>query len=147
MYVTIYSTHTHTHTPLKKARDWVIIENRLLVFSIQCSFTRCWRKNNGWTIYVYDKFKHYLTLPNYKGNLYFEYPILWKLVSDIDLKHWYKRVKSMFDANFQRIRFLFNYDLMCAHANRTNIWLFIYHIYPTPPLGQDMTQGQFLSEV
>ena len=22
-----------------------------------------------------------------------------------------------------------------------------YHIYPTPPLGQDMTQGQFLSEV
>ena len=23
----------------------------------------------------------------------------------------------------------------------------IYHIYPTPPLGQDMTQGQFLSKV
>ncbi len=23
----------------------------------------------------------------------------------------------------------------------------IIHIYPTPPLGQDMTQGQFLSEV
>ena len=23
--------------------------------------------------------------------------------------------------------------------------LFLYHIYPTPPLGQDMTQGQFLS--
>ena len=23
----------------------------------------------------------------------------------------------------------------------------IYPIYPTPPLGQDMTQGQFLSEV
>ena len=23
----------------------------------------------------------------------------------------------------------------------------LYHIYPTPPLGQDMTQGQFLSEV
>ena len=22
-----------------------------------------------------------------------------------------------------------------------------YHIYPTPPLGQDMTQGQFLSRV
>ena len=22
-----------------------------------------------------------------------------------------------------------------------------YHIYPTPPLGQDMTQGQFLSGV
>ena len=21
-----------------------------------------------------------------------------------------------------------------------------YHIYPTPPLGQDMTQGQFLAE-
>ena len=24
---------------------------------------------------------------------------------------------------------------------------FDYHIYPTPPLGQDMTQGQFLSGV
>ena len=24
---------------------------------------------------------------------------------------------------------------------------FIYHIYPTPPLRQDMTQGQFLSRV
>ena len=24
---------------------------------------------------------------------------------------------------------------------------YIYPIYPTPPLGQDMTQGQFLSEV
>ena len=23
----------------------------------------------------------------------------------------------------------------------------IYHIYPTPPLGQDMTQSQFLSGV
>ena len=23
----------------------------------------------------------------------------------------------------------------------------LYHIYPTPPLGQDMTQGQFLSGV
>ena len=23
----------------------------------------------------------------------------------------------------------------------------VYHIYPTPPLGQDMTQGQFLSGV
>ena len=25
--------------------------------------------------------------------------------------------------------------------------LYCYHIYPTPPLGQDMTQGQFLSGV
>ena len=25
--------------------------------------------------------------------------------------------------------------------------LHIYHIYPTPPLEQDMTQGQFLSGV
>ena len=24
---------------------------------------------------------------------------------------------------------------------------YFYYIYPTPPLGQDMTQGQFLSEV
>ena len=23
----------------------------------------------------------------------------------------------------------------------------VYHIYPTPPLGQDITQGQFLSGV
>ena len=28
-----------------------------------------------------------------------------------------------------------------------NNFRFIYHIYPTPPLGQDMTQGQFLSGV
>ena len=26
------------------------------------------------------------------------------------------------------------------------VYTFI-HIYPTPPLGQDMTQGQFLSEI
>ena len=25
--------------------------------------------------------------------------------------------------------------------------VFVYLIYPTPPLGQDMTQGQFLSGV
>ena len=25
--------------------------------------------------------------------------------------------------------------------------VYLYHIYPTPPLGQDMTKGQFLSEV
>ena len=25
--------------------------------------------------------------------------------------------------------------------------ILIYHIYPTPPFGQDMTQGQFLSGV
>ena len=25
--------------------------------------------------------------------------------------------------------------------------IYIYHIYPTPSLGQDMTQGQFLSGV
>ena len=28
-----------------------------------------------------------------------------------------------------------------------NITIGQYHIYPTPPLGQDMTQGQFLSGV
>ena len=28
-----------------------------------------------------------------------------------------------------------------------NYHIISYHIYPTPPLGQDMTQGQFLSGV
>ena len=30
---------------------------------------------------------------------------------------------------------------------RINIFAYIDTIYPTPPLGQDMTQGQFLSGV
>ena len=34
--------------------------------------------------------------------------------------------------------FIFRYLQMLIHLN---------HIYPTPPLGQDMTQGQFLSGV
>ena len=29
----------------------------------------------------------------------------------------------------------------------TYMCLYVYPIYPTPPLGQDMTQGQFLSGV
>ena len=36
-------------------------------------------------------------------------------------------------------------DSVCAGAfTKDSI---IYHIYPTPPLGQDITQGQFLSGV
>ena len=26
------------------------------------------------------------------------------------------------------------------------ITIYVYHIYPTPPLGQDMTQGQFFKQ-
>ena len=32
-------------------------------------------------------------------------------------------------------------------SNLRNILHLDMHIYPTPPLGQDMTQGQFLSGV
>ena len=28
-------------------------------------------------------------------------------------------------------------------TKQIGLWITIYHIYPTPPLGQDMTQGQF----
>ena len=35
---------------------------------------------------------------------------------------------------------------MCACVLK-KIVQFLNHIYPTPPLGQDMTQGQFLSGV
>ena len=34
-----------------------------------------------------------------------------------------------------------------ANAGVKNSQVVNYHIYPTPPLGQDMTQGQFLSGV
>ena len=40
--------------------------------------------------------------------------------------------------------------LSSIHSHKpksNNIMLNSYHIYPTPPLGQDMTQGQFLSGV
>ena len=42
------------------------------------------------------------------------------------------------------------YQLICKiHWTLSLIFNFLlsYHIYPTPPLGQDMTQGQFLSGV
>ena len=29
------------------------------------------------------------------------------------------------------------------HSSFRKIYLSLYHIYPTPPLGQDMTHGQF----
>ena len=35
----------------------------------------------------------------------------------------------------------------CTMCQPTKYYDTIYHIYPTPPLGQDMTQGQFLSGV
>ena len=44
----------------------------------------------------------------------------------------------------QSLYFIFFYD------NYIGLWGFpnaIYHIYPNPPLRQDMTQGQFLSGV
>ena len=41
------------------------------------------------------------------------------------------------------ISFLNDLELICL---LTSIAI-VYHIYPTPPLGQDMTQGQFLSGV
>ena len=31
------------------------------------------------------------------------------------------------------------------NTKRGDFGRYVYHIYPTPPLGQDMTQGQFLS--
>ena len=38
--------------------------------------------------------------------------------------------------------------LDCGHeVNDFELMSYYYHIYPTPPLGQDMTQGQFLSGV
>ena len=39
-------------------------------------------------------------------------------------------------------------DVGLCHAQNTFLKIQpAYHIYPTPPLGQDMTQGQFLSGV
>ena len=32
-------------------------------------------------------------------------------------------------------------------TNHIYIYIYVYIYTPTPPLGQDMTQGQFLSEV
>ena len=37
--------------------------------------------------------------------------------------------------------------LLYINNNSIKYQPFVYHIYPTPPLGQDMTQGQFLSGV
>ena len=36
---------------------------------------------------------------------------------------------------------------MFVLSSRLYLWVFLYDIYPTPPLGQDKTQGQFLSGV
>ena len=41
-------------------------------------------------------------------------------------------------------KFIHNADILGKKAFRKER---VYHIYPTPPLGQDMTQGQFLSGV
>ena len=52
------------------------------------------------------------------------------------------------------MKVIFNDDTRIAIAQsddaRTFVWyhsneIYKDHIYPTPPLGQDMTQGQFLS--
>ena len=40
------------------------------------------------------------------------------------------------------IRFVWKNLQMRWNQNHWD-WIFKYHIYPTPPLGQDMTQGQF----
>ncbi len=50
---------------------------------------------------------------------------------DFDLKMLYKK---LYEQNLSK--------RMCIE----NVSVY-YHIYPTPPLGQDMTQGQFLSGV
>ena len=53
--------------------------------------------------------------------------------------------------------FIWIHNVLCYNENTPELsdWLpgccnvpvGVYHIYPTPPLGQDMTQGQFLSGV
>ena len=49
--------------------------------------------------------------------------------------------------NSQRNKIKTNNDIPPGYSN--GIWQrrIYHHIYPTPPLGQDMTQGQFLSGV
>ena len=45
--------------------------------------------------------------------------------------------------------YICNYMYICNYIYETekSIYIYIYIYIPTPPLGQDMTQGQFLSGV
>ena len=50
--------------------------------------------------------------------------------------------------NFKsEIYFFTNLYMYLCTSNVSKIFFFFWYYLPTPPLGQDMTQGQFLSEV
>ena len=74
--------------------------------------------------------------PKDKNSIYFIQQIFFSIIFFFD----YARKPTL----LHLITYKEHYSLNCSDTNTANIYI---HIYPTPPLGQDMTQGQFLSGV
>ena len=60
---------------------------------------------------------------------------------DISPKKMQTVLSRIWNQIIESISYVNKYYAMSPH------WKYSYHIYPTPPLGQDMTQGQFLNGV
>ena len=65
------------------------------------------------------------------------------------MDYWFLDVSYMykFNQDVESNRFLEFLSLSFSLSLSLSLVIFLYPYLPTPPLGKDMTQGQFLSEV
>ena len=64
----------------------------------------------------------------------------YRYMTDSERNNWHQAVNML---KTDKVGSFFLLDSTTSESLK----LYFYHIYPTPPLGQDMTQGQFLSGV
>ena len=110
-------THTHTH-----------IYMCVCVYSIPSKYHAFIYLYIYIYIYIYIKLPHKLVSSKAEFNLGFNLEFYW--LNNLSVRQWSGRP---------------GFNPRSNHTNDSKMLLDT--IYPTPPLGQDMTQGQFLSGV
>ena len=88
---------------------------------------------------------NHLTVCKQMSNVEQQYLILFSCV--LKLKYWYNLAIL---GTIWLCKWMINVELVSNSNNWNHLTVYkeiINPIYPTPPLGQDMTQGQFLSRV